>query len=1174
MKRLGLLALVLALSIVLLVVWSVSRTSAPESVRTQATAPALEKPPKPAEPTLSALEDTGASLDAPASIDRQEVSAPEEAGKGLEAWEMEKSLWVEGVVRAPAGCTDEGPLEVFATSETVDHNRLASLADSQDAPRALLSRRPVAADGSFRIPFPPDAKFGHVSVRGRYLYTAESVSVELSASRAPVALDPKCGAWVTGTVTLPAESSVTQGDINGLDGQKLVLRTSIEGFRGSLTSLRELRREAKLAAGAFEFRAVPTEADPALEIEPERLAAAVTQLEKLVPGREYPVRIGLLRGGTIRGVVRDTEGAPLTDAEVVASRQGQWFGFDNRKVRQAKSGADGSFELPAVTPGKVVLTADLEGYLESDRKTIELQDGGAQTGVDLEISRGKSISGRVAWPDGKPAAAVEVKVEFDMSQMVGMAAFNALRGRDGDTKTDDQGAFAVTGLGEGPFTVAATAPPPDAAPGEERAGGDKAKAKRSTWWRARVDGVAPATSGLELNLKKPEGLAGRVQDEAGAAVPKFRIEALRESKGLLGNIRGEQAKDSFDDPEGRFLVTGLTEGTWKLYAIADGFGLPEPVIFDVPRASDAPELVVTIVHAASVAGTVKGPHGEVVAGAKVTVGSAGPAWQAMLQGGPKPPVATSEADGTFLLEGLRAGTTSLVGTSENLAKSLPLELTLAVGQRFEGAEIVLRAGGVITGEVFGDSGRPASGLLVQATQMKDFETQMTFSDAEGEFRIEHLLPGTWQVVAMPTGGEREEGAGDGKEATDGMMDMISKMKTAVVTVAEGEETHVVLGAPPKDPVEVHGTVTHAGEPMAGAMVSFIAEGKDALKSMKTTSVKKDGAYSVRLDAPGDYSISVQRLFGGMAQQSTVEFSEKIPETKDHRLDLVMPIARVSGRVLGPDGEPASGARVSLHPESPVEVGTMWGGQYHEGVTDAEGRYDVQMLRPGTYVVGAGGMTMGGIFGEEDTFGRQMRSGLHLSEGEWMKDVDFRLKKAGTLEVSVVDAGGSPAAEAAVFVREADGRLVDGFSMVTTKADGQARYPGLGPGTYTVSARKELLASIDSARVKVEEGGSAEVEVALQPGTMLVVTTVGEQSAPVRASISVVDEDGREVGGMISLAEVMKLFGEGGLSSTEHRIGPLPQGRYKVKATAADGKTVTKPVSLTGQAERKLTIRFD
>jgi len=398
----------------------------------------------------------------------------------------------------------------------------------------------------------------------------------------------------------------------------------------------------------------------------------------------------------------------------------------------------------------------------------------------------------------------------------------------------------------------------------------------------------------------------------------------------------------------------------------------------------------------------------------------------------------------------------------------------------------------------------------------------------------------------------------------------------VATINEGEETHVVLGAPPKDPVDVHGTVTHAGEPLGGTMVMFVAEGKDSLKSMKTGKVAKDGTYAVRLDAAGHYSVNVQLGFGGMGQQSTFEFSDEIPEVKDHKLDLAMPTARISGVVRGPDGEPAAGARVSLHPETPVATGTMWGGQYHEGVTDADGKFDVQFLRAGTYALAVGGSAFGGLMGGDDAaFGREIRGGLRLSDGEWMRDADFRLKKPGTLNVAVVDSNGQPVPEASVFARDAGGRLVDALSMSTTDASGKAKYRGLGPGTYTIVARKDLLTSTDSGHVKLDEGGSGEVRVALQPGTIVIVTCIGGAEAkPIRASISVQDESGREVGAMISIGEAMKMFSENGFSTLERRIGPVPKGKYTVRATDPDGKTVTKQVNLSGQPERKLTIHFD
>jgi hypothetical protein len=97
-------------------------------------------------------------------------------------------------------------------------------------------------------------------------------------------------------------------------------------------------------------------------------------------------------------------------------------------------------------------------------------------------------------------------------------------------------------------------------------------------------------------------------------------------------------------------------------------------------------------------------------------------------------------------------------------------------------------------------------------------------------------------------------------------------------------------------------------------------------------------------------------------------------------------------------------------------------------------------------------------------------------------------------------------------------------------------------------------------------------VLLVQGTVLRITVVDNSDEAVQSSISVTDERGNEVAIMRSMEEIMEQFGQG-FSSKEHRVGPVPPGRYTVVVTAEDGRQGKKPLSLSGQAERKLKIRL-
>jgi len=131
---------------------------------------------------------------------------------------------------------------------------------------------------------------------------------------------------------------------------------------------------------------------------------------------------------------------------------------------------------------------------------------------------------------------------------------------------------------------------------------------------------------------------------------------------------------------------------------------------------------------------------------------------------------------------------------------------------------------------------------------------------------------------------------------------------------------------------------------------------------------------------------------------------------------------------------------------------------------------------------------------------------------------------------------------------------------------------VAPGRYTVSARTADLASAESELVEVQEKGSSEALITVDAGTMLKVSVVDELDGLVQAKITVSDDEGRQVNGMISYHEIVsstqRLY-----NTEEETVGPLAAGRYTVTAVAHDGRTVSKPVTLSGQQERKLKIRL-
>ena len=1085
--------------------------------------------------------------------------------------QVEEEILVRGRVLFPAAAPADPALQVFALTQPCRYSDFASSLDhpgeagaEDELPEigrlreqiraARIASAPVTpvdgadgvdGEGRFELRLPARPRSAFLMLRGRYLFLHRAVEVTLAPDPGPVVLAPDAGAWVHGTVSGPDGADPGAGRV------RLFGATSggPMGFGGQPDTFTGL---VPVEGGRFEVRAVPATEPYTWTVYSPLYAGQRQELGSFEPGQEVALQAVLAAGASVRGVVVDGGGQPTPAAVVSGWLPGRAFGLDDERVRKVEADERGAYALTGLPAGRVKVSADHPERLDSTKRSLTLQDGEELQGVDLVLEDGRTVGGRVTLEGGAPAAGVDVRAWFDFARVSGPEFFNSTRGARARTRTDAEGRFELRGLGAGPFVVEATDERP--LPG----GGEEAR------WRDSRDHVLASGAEVLLVLRPPIALHGRVVDDEGEPVEGFSVVARREVMGEFASSTVDYRRGGFADPGGEFLLEGLEAGVWTVAVEGEGLVSPAPLEVALPQGGEPLEL--TVVRSASVTGKVVDPDGGPVANARVKVDPGNLGWQIEIDPYPDAPTARSQPDGGFELPGLTPGTVALVAEAAGFAESNALSLELEPGQLFEDVRLMVTRGGTITGEVYTKEGGRGAGWFVMGFRASDWQQVMSGADGRGTFLIENVPAGSWMLMAMDPGAEMEVG----EEGID-MSAMMSAWSMTQANVEEGGEVHVVIGAPPEDPVRVSGTVTLGGEPYKGAMVSFVPPGERMYEAMKNTSVAADGSYSLELDGPGSYVVSIQSSLSGAGQQNSIEYGVDVPERPDFEHDFELPEGRVSGRVLGPDGGPAGGTRITLTPDGEARTDSFFGGQYTEIVTEADGTFDIRALRAGTYRLSAGGASpFSGAL--QAPYGRVTSGDLALGEDQWLRDVELRLPEPGVLDVTVVDAAGNPLPQATVFVRDEHGRMLEPFSMVVTDGAGHCAYEGVAPGEVTVSARIANLTCAESEVVRVPEGGRVAVTLHLEQGTILWIRVRDADGDPTAAELSVTDETGREMTGMFGMQDLQALYMEGQFSPHEHRLGPLPPGRYEVTATVG-GETEDKKVTLRGEAEKRLTLRI-
>ena len=133
----------------------------------------------------------------------------------------------------------------------------------------------------------------------------------------------------------------------------------------------------------------------------------------------------------------------------------------------------GYISQTAILQARAAEGADAQGLLNS--LPVAHVSGGGQATVNLALTRGGTIAGRVVWDDGSPAAGIQVSSQMVTAGTSSTAAVNQAGGRGialngfgfgggSGGFTDDRGSFRVTGLAPGTYVIRVTVQAPMATP--------------------------------------------------------------------------------------------------------------------------------------------------------------------------------------------------------------------------------------------------------------------------------------------------------------------------------------------------------------------------------------------------------------------------------------------------------------------------------------------------------------------------------------------------------------------------------------------------------------------------------------------------------------------------------------------------------------------------------------
>ena len=330
-------------------------------------------------------------------------------------------------------------------------------------------------------------------------------------------------------------------------------------------------------------------------------AAAAVQIGAGEERRGVDFALALVATAKVAGTVLGLDGQPSASASIaLVAKDDTTNVLSQLSPRPAiRSGADGSFAIPAVAPGRYQLSARAT---TSGNDAWAMQDvivDGREVGsVVLAMQPGMTVSGRLTFdaatrpaPTNDEISRARVTIAPVTSGGGGAADVMAAGASSATASVAPDGRFAVTGLAPDSYRISVTMP--GAATGNSAPAGAWTLRSITTGVQDVTDRaieIRPRENLADVVVRftdRPTVISGTLVDQANRAASPYPIVVFSTNRAdwRAGSRRVVVARPSTD---GSFRVVGLPPGAYYVCAVlaVDAADLEDPAFFDqlVPGA--------------------------------------------------------------------------------------------------------------------------------------------------------------------------------------------------------------------------------------------------------------------------------------------------------------------------------------------------------------------------------------------------------------------------------------------------------------------------------------------------------------------------------------------------------------------------------------------------------------